>query len=86
MHVQNSTSFRFDVSIVIVSFNTRNVLRQCLLSVFREVGQLAVQVIVIDNASSDGSADMVEQEFSNVVLIRSDVNLGFGQANNLGFK
>ena len=86
MQSQNSTSFQFDVSIVIVSFNTRNVLRQCLLAVLREVGPLDVQVIVVDNASTDGSPDMVEQEFASVVLIRSEVNLGFGRANNLGFE
>jgi GT2 family glycosyltransferase len=78
--------YRFDVSVVIVSFNTRAVLRECLQSVDREVGRLLVQVIVVDNASTDGSAEMVEQEFPGVLLIRSPVNLGFGRANNLGFE
>jgi GT2 family glycosyltransferase len=86
MHMQSSPSFEFDVSIVIVSFNTRDVLRECLHSVYREAGLLHVQVIVVDNASTDGSAAMVEQEFPEVVLILSKVNLGFGGANNLGFK
>jgi len=79
-------SFEFDVSVVIVSFNTRDVLRDCLRSVFREKGSLRVQIIVVDNASTDGSPDMVEQEFQEVLLIRSGVNLGFGPANNLGFR
>jgi len=77
---------QFDVSIVIVSFNTLAVLRECLQSVYREVGSLRVQVIVVDNASSDGSPAMIEREFPDVVLILSDVNLGFGRANNLGFE
>ncbi|MGA2887880.1 MAG: glycosyltransferase family 2 protein [Terracidiphilus sp.] len=86
MHTENLSSFQFDVSIVIVSFNTRNVLRECLHSAYREAGSLRVQIIVVDNASTDGSPAMVEQEFSNVLLVRSEINLGFGPANNLGFK
>jgi GT2 family glycosyltransferase len=86
MQKQSDPSFEFDVSIVIVSFNTCAVLRECLHSVYREVGSLRVQVIVVDNASNDGSPKMIEQEFGDVVLIRSDINLGFGRANNLGFE
>jgi GT2 family glycosyltransferase len=71
---------------VIVSFNTRDLLRECLLSVYRAAGSLRLQVIVVDNASTDGSPAMVEQEFPDVVVIRSAVNLGFGRANNLGFQ
>ncbi|MGD0097340.1 MAG: glycosyltransferase family 2 protein [Terracidiphilus sp.] len=70
---------------MIVSFNTRDVLRECLQSVFREATSLRVQVIVVDNASTDGSQAMIEVEFPDVLLIRSEVNLGFGPANNLGF-
>jgi len=86
MNAQGSASFQFDVSIVIVSFNTRDVLRECLQSVYREAGSLSVQVVVVDNASADGSAAMVEREFPDALSIRSEVNLGFGPANNLGFK
>lgn len=86
MLIQKSVSHEFDVSVVIVSFNTRDVLKECLHSVYRAVGSLDVQVIVVDNASTDGSAAMIEQDFTGVVLIKSKVNLGFGGANNLGFK
>ena len=67
------------VSVIIVSYNTRELLRACLLSL---VG--ANEVIVVDNASADGSANMVEQSYPAVKLIRSDRNLGFGAANNRG--
>jgi hypothetical protein len=77
--------FDFDVSIVIVSFNTCDVTRECLQSVYAEMGSLRGQIIVVDNASSDASADMIEIEFPEVVLIRSKVNLGFGGANNVAF-
>ena len=81
-----SSSFQFDLSVVIVSFNTRDLLRECLQSVFRESGSLRLQVIVVDNASTDGSPEMVEREFPDVLLKRSNINLGFGPANNLGFQ
>ena len=86
MRTQSPVLLPFDVSIVIVSFNTRDLLRECLLSVFCTGGLLRIQVIVVDNASTDGSPTMVEREFPNALLIRSEVNLGFGRANNLGFQ
>jgi len=74
-----------DVSIIIISFNTRDLLRDCLNTLFREAGEINYEIFVIDNASKDGSATMVEQEFPQVKLIQSEVNLGFAAANNLGF-
>ncbi len=73
----------FDVSIIIVSYNTREVLRECILSVLKEVKDFAVEILVVDNASSDGSPEMIDAEFPEVHLLRSETNLGFGAANNL---
>jgi GT2 family glycosyltransferase len=79
------------VSVIIVSFNTREVLRQCLQHLDAEVRNgfqapdSQLETVVVDNASRDGSADMVERDFAHVSLIRSETNLGFGPANNLGF-
>jgi GT2 family glycosyltransferase len=75
-----------DISIIIVSFNTRDVLRECLDSVFEESRDLRAEVFVVENASTDGSAEMVEQEFPTVRLLRSKKNLGFGAANNLALQ
>jgi GT2 family glycosyltransferase len=75
----------FDVSIVIVSFNTREVLRECLQSVERESG-LRVEILVVDNNSSDGSPEMIERDFPSVRLFRSEVNLGFASANNVALE
>jgi GT2 family glycosyltransferase len=86
IRMMSSALSPFDISIVIVSFNTRDLLRECLLSVFSAGASLRIQVIVVDNASNDGSPSMVELEFPDAVLIRSKVNLGFGRANNLGFE
>ena len=75
-----------DASVIIVSFNTRDLLRECLQTLKREATGLACETIVVDNASRDGSAEMVAAEFPEVRLIRSEVNLGFGGANNRGFE
>lgn len=67
------------VSVIVVSFNTRELLRACLGSV-----ETHHEVIVVDNASIDGSAEMVAQDFPNVTLVRNHENVGFGVANNQG--
>ncbi len=74
-----------DISVVVVSFNTRDLLRDCLTSLYKEINGISNEVFVVDNNSRDGSADMVEQEFSATHLIRSSVNLGFGAGNNKAF-
>jgi N-acetylglucosaminyl-diphospho-decaprenol L-rhamnosyltransferase len=74
-----------DLAIVIISWNTRDLLRDCLASVCANRG-LDAEVCVVDNASADGSAEMVEREFPQVRVIRSLRNGGFAYANNLGLK
>ena len=77
------------LSVIIVSFNTKDITRQCLDSLYQFTAGLDYEVIVVDNASSDSSAEMLS-EFEpgpkNFKLIRSTANLGFGPANNLGAK
>ena len=73
------------VSVIIVSFNTRDLLRECLQSLNLRCHDIPKQVLVVDNVSRDGSPNMVKQEFPDVELIRSDVNLGFAAANNRAF-
>ena len=76
----------FDVSIIIVSFNTCDVLRDCLVSVVEEAKQFSIEILVVDNASQDGSVEMIEREYPQITLLRSSVNLGFGNANNLALR
>jgi N-acetylglucosaminyl-diphospho-decaprenol L-rhamnosyltransferase len=71
------------VSVVIVSWNTRELLRRCLTSLRRVCDLADVQVIVVDNASSDGSARLVRDEFPWVELIANERNVGFGSGNNI---
>jgi GT2 family glycosyltransferase len=74
------------LSIIIVNWNTKDLLRQCLASLFsRELG-MGCEVIVVDNASSDGSASMVEQDFPAVMLLQNTANVGFAKANNQAVK
>jgi GT2 family glycosyltransferase len=68
------------VAVAVVSWNTRDLLRHCLRSL---VDQSPAEVWVVDNASQDGSAEMVAQEFPSVRLVASERNLGFGPAVNL---
>ena len=75
-----------ELSIIVVSYNTKDVLRKALTKVYSQDQYEDYEVIVVDNASHDGSADMVEQEFPNARTIRSPVNGGFAAGNNLGLK
>ncbi|EKD49385.1 MAG: hypothetical protein ACD_63C00165G0002 [uncultured bacterium] len=74
------------LSIIILSWNVKNLLRRCLRSVFDKTNDIDFEVFVIDNASSDGSADMVGKEFPKAKLIRNDDNKGFAKANNQAIK
>ena len=76
----------YDLSIVVVSFNTRKMTEECLHSICLNSTDLSVQIVVVDNNSQDGSAQMVENEFPTVVLVKNHENMGFAAANNQGFK
>lgn len=73
-----------DVSIIIVNYNTRDLLRDCLQSVYQHTQGIDFEVIVSDNGSEDGSQDMIRALFPDVILIENNANLGFGAANNRG--
>ena len=75
-----------DLSIIIVNWNTRDLLRDCLASVVDQTRCSAYEIIVVDNDSSDGSVEMVRGEFPDVVLIVNETNVGFAAANNQGME
>ena len=75
-----------DLSIIIVSYNGKDFVRDCLSSIKQTISKnITYEIIVVDNDSSDGTADMVAKEFSSVVLLRN-TNEGFAKANNRGVK
>lgn len=75
-----------DVSIVIVTWNTCDLLKACLRSIFEETRSLSFEVIVVDNGSHDGTAEMVRTEFPLVKLIQNSDDRGYAAANNQGIR
>lgn len=75
-----------DVSIIIVNYNTIELLKNCLSSIKNSISGISYEVIVVDNASIDNSVRILTELFPDVFVIESKENLGFGRANNLGSK
>jgi len=74
----------YDVSVIIVNWNTKDLLSQCIESIKTHTKKISFEIIVVDNFSSDGSPEMVERNFPEVILFKNKKNKGFGQANNQG--
>jgi len=83
-HPGGRVSWNCDLSIIIVNYNTRNILRQCLRSICLQDHGVSLEAVVVDNASSDGSAAMVRKEFPRVKILENERNLGFSAGNNRG--
>jgi hypothetical protein len=75
-----------DISVVILSWNDREHLQECILSLRECANSRQIEILVVDNASTDGSAELVQTKFPEVKLLRNSENLGFAKANNLGIK
>jgi GT2 family glycosyltransferase len=75
-----------DLSIIIISRNTKELLSGCLSSVFQSLKNtdFSFEVIVVDNASTDGSCEILQKNFKTAILIKNQSNIGFGKANNQG--
>lgn len=75
-----------EVSVIIVNYNTCKLTAECIESIYKQTTGISFEVIVVDNASTDGSAKLLTENFPQVTVIASPENLGFGGANNLGVK
>jgi GT2 family glycosyltransferase len=75
-----------EVSVIVVSYNTRELLHECIASIVDETRGIEAEIFVVDNGSNDGSIEMVEAEFPQVKLTKSPTNLGFGVANNVALE
>ena len=75
-----------DIGIVIVNWNTCDFLKRCLETVFASQGDFTYSALVVDNASQDGSAEMVRREFPQAKLIANAANIGYPRANNVGLR
>lgn len=75
-----------DLSVVIVSYNTREMTLDCVQSLIDHAGKLKLQIIVVDNCSSDGSSEALRAQFPRIIVIDSPANGGFAYGNNIGFE
>jgi hypothetical protein len=73
-----------DVSIIIVSWNTKDILRDCVTSIYAQTNCIDFEIIVVDNCSSDGTVKMLLNDFPEVIVIANKTNRGFAAANNQG--
>jgi GT2 family glycosyltransferase len=75
-----------DLSIIIVTWNTKDLLQKCLDSIYKTIHDITFEVIVIDNASEDDTVVMLRGNFPHITLLKNSQNLGFGAANNQGLQ
>lgn len=75
-----------DISIIIVNYNTKNLTYNCIQSIINNTSVISYEIILVDNASSDGSCEYLNQSFPEVIIVANKKNEGFGKANNIGAK
>ncbi len=75
-----------DISIIIVNYNVKEFLQNLIHSIYKATANISSEIIIVDNASDDGSAEFVREKFPEVKIILNDKNLGFSKANNIGLK
>jgi len=80
------TNDKIEISVVLISYNGREFIEDCLRTTFDSIKNVSHEVIVVDNASSDGTPEIIESKFSKARIIRNDSNLGFAVAVNQGLK
>src|SRR5262245_55662997 len=86
MKPSGEVSEGLSISFIIVSWNAREYLRECLDSLRVATRGIECEVLVVDNASTDGSWELVRDKFPEALLIQNDQNLGFARANNQGIE
>ncbi|HEX3025594.1 MAG TPA: glycosyltransferase, partial [Chitinophagaceae bacterium] len=74
------------LSVIIVNYNVKYFLEQCLCSVQKAIGAIDAEIIVIDNHSHDGSIEYLQTLFTSVIFLANKKNLGFGKANNIALQ
>jgi GT2 family glycosyltransferase len=75
-----------ELSIICVNWNSLEYLRECIASVYQHTHGVSFEIIVVDNASPQGGVDALKQQFPEITIIKSEKNLGFAGANNVGFR
>jgi len=75
---------KLDLSIIIVNYNTKDLIKACLKSIYQNTKAISFEIIVVDNHSKDSSVEMIEQKFPDVKLLKNKSNEGYSKANNQG--
>ena len=75
-----------DISVIIVNYNVRYFIEQCILSIIDASKNLNTEIIVVDNNSSDNSCQFIQKNYPQIKLISNKINVGFAKANNQGVK
>ncbi len=75
-----------DVSVIIINYNTKKLLINCISSIYEHTKDVNFEIIVSDNGSTDGSIELLKKQFPEVLVIENNENLGFGKANNVASK
>src|SRR5262245_36032700 len=75
-----------NVSVIVVTWNAKRIVRECLESLCKDAIDPNTEIIVVDNASSDGTSQLIREQFSQLELRQNDMNLGFARANNIGIR
>src|SRR5690606_11674520 len=81
---KNEYLCHMQLSVIILNYNVRYFLEQCILSVQESLKNIDSEIIIVDNASSDGSCQMIKEHFEKVILIENKENIGFPKGNNIG--
>jgi GT2 family glycosyltransferase len=84
--MNNIAEKKVDLSIVIVNWNGRDLLEDCLSSIYARTYRHTIEIIIVDNASTDGSVEMLRGKYPDIRLIVNAENLGFNKANNIGIR
>lgn len=82
MNLKNNSKVKYDLSIIIVSYNTCSLIIKCIESIYEFSENLTIQIVVSDNASSDNTVKILETRFPDVFILKNGRNLGFAAANN----
>src|SRR2546422_1366746 len=75
-----------NLSVIIVTWNAKRIVRECLESLGNDTKDPNTEIIVVDNASSDGTPQLIREHFPQLKLRQNDTNLGFSRANNIGIR
>lgn len=81
-----SENYKITVSIIIVNYNTVELILQCLKSIYANCNEIDFEIIVVDNASHDGSVEAISNNYPQVIIIENEKNVGFSKANNIAIK